>query len=208
MSSTWPGLTSHRHSELIGSDSEYFRICFSAVHYLIKSEQRWFSSEQRWKRKISERRISAETVLIFPEWQFLVNFSIFEIFRSTTNLKNIIQIFSPICDKKWTKNFSCSIFWRAKGITNLEKLGFLLLLSSKTDVVQFFKIFFPSTGMKFQNYFKKLELLLSLFRNLGRFTIFETKKAILVTTLTSIFTTSDFVIIISVIPVWGKYWVI
>ena len=58
-----PGLTSQRRSVLISSDSEYFQVCFSAVHYLKISEQRWFSSEQRWKRKFSELKISAETAL-------------------------------------------------------------------------------------------------------------------------------------------------
>ena len=68
MCKAWfPGLTSQRHSALISSDSEYFQVCFSAVHYLKISEQRWFSSEQRWKWKISELKISAETVLIFSE---------------------------------------------------------------------------------------------------------------------------------------------
>ena len=62
-----PGLTSQRHSALISSDSEYFQVCFSAVHYLKISEQRWFSSEQRWKRKFSELKISADTAL-FQRW--------------------------------------------------------------------------------------------------------------------------------------------
>ena len=51
---------SQRHSALISSDSEYFQVCFSAVHYLK-------ISEQRWKRKFSELKISAETALIFSE---------------------------------------------------------------------------------------------------------------------------------------------
>ena len=66
-----PGLTSQRHSPLISSDSEYFQVCFSAVHYLKISEQRWFSSEQRWKRKFSEQKnqrwIRAVSALIFSE---------------------------------------------------------------------------------------------------------------------------------------------
>ena len=66
-----PGLTSQRHSALISSDSEYFQVCFSAVHYLQISEQRWFSSEQRWKRKFSELKISAETELI-QSWTALI----------------------------------------------------------------------------------------------------------------------------------------
>ena len=67
-SAVWhPGLTSQRHSALISSDSEYFQVCFSAVHYLKISEQRWFSSEQLWKRKFSELKISAVTAL-FQRW--------------------------------------------------------------------------------------------------------------------------------------------
>ena len=66
-----PGLTSQRHSALTSSDSEYFQVCFSAVHYLKISKQRWFSSEQRWKRKFSEQKnqrwIRAVSALIFSE---------------------------------------------------------------------------------------------------------------------------------------------
>ena len=47
------GLTSQRHSALVSSDSEYFQVCFSAVHYLK-------ISEQRWKRKFSELKISGD----------------------------------------------------------------------------------------------------------------------------------------------------
>ena len=66
-----PGLTSQRHSALISSDSEYFQVCFSAVHYLKISEQRWFSSEQRWKRKFSELKISTETALFSSETELI-----------------------------------------------------------------------------------------------------------------------------------------
>ena len=62
-----PGLMSQRYSALISSDSEYFQVCFSAVHYLKLSEQPWFRSEQRWKRKFSELKISAESEL-FQRW--------------------------------------------------------------------------------------------------------------------------------------------
>ena len=36
------GLTFQRHSALINSDSEELQVCFSAVHHLNFSEQRWF----------------------------------------------------------------------------------------------------------------------------------------------------------------------
>ena len=70
-----PGLTSQRHSALISSDSEYFQVCFSAVHYLKISEQRWFSSEQLWNWKFSEQKnqrwIRAVSALIFSETELI-----------------------------------------------------------------------------------------------------------------------------------------
>ena len=47
-----PGLTSQRHSALISSDSEYFQVCFSAVHYLKISEQQKFTSPFSYRAKI------------------------------------------------------------------------------------------------------------------------------------------------------------
>ena len=85
-----PGLTSQRHSALISSDSEYFQVCFSALHYLKISEQPWFSSEQRWKRKFSELKISAETALIFSETEL----------NSADLLKQLWNC------KRWTWNLS------------------------------------------------------------------------------------------------------
>ena len=38
-----------RDLALISSESEEIQDYFSAIHYLKISEQRWFSSEQRWK---------------------------------------------------------------------------------------------------------------------------------------------------------------
>ena len=84
-----------------------FQFWFNAVHHLELSEQRWFSSEQRWKQKISELKISAEqrfSALIFvcniaeqlwffkdSQREFAVNFKFFENFRSTSILKRIIE---------------------------------------------------------------------------------------------------------------------
>ena len=95
-----PGLTSQRHSALISSNSEYFQVCFSAVHYLKISEQRWFSSEQRWKRKFSELKISAETALIFSETELIQSWT--ALIFSETALK--LGIFRA---KKWALNQSC-----------------------------------------------------------------------------------------------------
>ena len=93
-------LTSQRHSALISSDSEYFQVCFSAVHHLKISEQRWFSSEQRWKRKFSELKISAETALFSSETELIQSWT--ELIFSETALKH--QIFRA---KKSALNQSC-----------------------------------------------------------------------------------------------------
>ena len=95
-----PGLTSQRHSALISSDSEYFQVCFSAVHYLKISEQRWFSSEQRWKRKFSELKISAETALFSSETELIQSWT--ALIFSETALK--LEIFRA---KKSALNQSC-----------------------------------------------------------------------------------------------------
>ena len=96
----YPGLTSQRHSALISSDSEYFQVCFSAVHYLKISEQRWFSSEQRWKRKFSELKISAETALFSSETEPIQSWT--ALIFSETALK--LEIFRA---KKSALNQSC-----------------------------------------------------------------------------------------------------
>ena len=95
-----PGLTSQRHSALISSDSEYFQVCFNAVHYLKISEQRWFSSEQRWKRKFSELKISAETALFSSETELIQSWT--ALIFSETALK--LEIFRA---KKSALNQSC-----------------------------------------------------------------------------------------------------
>ena len=97
-----PGLTSQRHSALISSDSEYFQVCFSAVHYLKISEQRWFSSEQRWKRKFSELKISAESEL-FQRW-FSLKQSWFSL-KQRWNTK-----FSEQKNQRWIRAVSALIF--------------------------------------------------------------------------------------------------
>ena len=119
-----PELTSQRHSALISSDSEYFQICFSAVHYLKISEQRWFSSEQRWKRKFSELKIIAETALHSADFWIIENdkywliFTFFKIFRSTSISRHVILNFKSVYVKKWATNIYFSIFVHAKDITN------------------------------------------------------------------------------------------
>ena len=91
---------SQRHSALISSDSEYFQVCFSAVHYLKISEQRWFSSEQRWKRKFSELKISAETALFSSETELIQSWTAL-IFSETALKLEILRA------KKSALNQSC-----------------------------------------------------------------------------------------------------
>ena len=94
------GLTSQRHSPLISSDSEMFQFCFSAVHYLKISEQRWFNFEQRWKRKFSELKISAETALFSSETELIQSWTAL-IFSETALALEIFRA------KKSALNQSC-----------------------------------------------------------------------------------------------------
>ena len=100
-------MTSQRHSALISSDSEYFQVCFSAVHYLKISEQRWFSSEQRWKRKFSELKISAETALIFSETELIQSWT--ALIFSETALK--LKIFRAKKSALNQRCFSADFLW-------------------------------------------------------------------------------------------------
>ena len=116
-----PGLTSQRHSALISSDSEYFQVCFSAVHYLK-------ISEQRWKRKFSELKISAETALIFSEteliqsWTALI-FSETELIFSEKALKH--QIFRAK-NQRWIRAVSALFFL---------KQSWTALIFSETELI-------------------------------------------------------------------------
>ena len=122
---TSPGLTSQRHSALISSDSEYFQVCFSAVHYLKISEQRWFTSEQRWKRKFSELKISAETALIFSETELIQSWT--ALIFSETALK--LEFFRA---KKSALNQSCfsAVFFE----TELNSADFLWNSAEKPKI--------------------------------------------------------------------------
>ena len=127
-----PGLTSQRNSALISSDSEYFQVCFSAVHYLKISEQRWFSSEQSWKRKFSQLKISAETALFSSEteliqsWTALI-FSETELIFSETALKH--QIFRAK-KQRWIRAVSALIFSE----TELNSADFLWHSAEKPKI--------------------------------------------------------------------------
>ena len=187
-----PGLTSQRHSALISSDSEYFQVCFSAVHYLK-------ISEQRWKRKFSELKISAETALI-QSWTALI-FSETALIQSWTALIFsetalnsadfwIIQIAKYLLILLFFQNFSKYLNFEAhnsgfqpslrKEVSNKNLLlhfrtgqSYNTYLnfwvncycsSNKTDMVQLFRNIFAFIGVKIQDYSKKFESLLSICR--------------------------------------------
>ena len=111
-------------------------ITFSAVHYLKVSEQRWFSSEQRWKRKFSELKLSAETALFHlwfslkhpsPEWKFLANFSLFfKIFLSTSISRHIILVSTPFYENNRATKIYFSNCVQANNIKHTWIFGFTL----------------------------------------------------------------------------------
>ena len=180
-----PGLTSQRHSALISSDSEYFQVCFSAVHYLKISEQRWFSSEQRWKRKFSELKISAETALI-QSWTALITSEtalnssdfwiiqndkfwlillFFQNFSKYLNFEAHNSGFQPSLRKEVSnKNLLLHFPTRQRYNTYLNFWVDCYCSSNKTDMVQLFRKIFAFIGLKIQDYSKKIESLLSICR--------------------------------------------
>ena len=168
-----PGLTSQRHSALISSDSEYFQVCFSAVHYLKISAQRWFSSEQRWKRKFSELKISAETALIFSEtadselnspdflWivqndDFWLLFDFFQNFSKYLILEAHNFAFPPSLrnDVRYQNLLLhfCTGQWCS---TSLHFWVYCYCSSNKTDMVQLFKNIFSFYRGEISRWFQK-----------------------------------------------------
>ena len=124
-----PGLTSQRHSALISSDLEYFQVCFSAVHYLKISEQRWFSLKQRWFR--AEQRWfplkQRWTALFFEYFRMTIVglfYTLFKISLSTSISRHINLVFSPVYEKKWATKINFFIFVQGKDMTNTRIFGF------------------------------------------------------------------------------------
>ena len=158
-----PGLTSQRHSALISSDSEYFQVCFSAVHYLKISEQRLFSSEQRWKQKFSELKISAVSALIFYEtalnsadFRIIQNDKYWLLFHFVQNFSKYLNFeahnscFQPSLRKKVSNK--CLLLHFRTGLRYNKYLNFWVCCycsSNKTDMVQLFKNIFAFIGVKF-----------------------------------------------------------
>ena len=164
-------------SETFSADQLWFRrisVCFSAVHYLKNFKHGWFSSEQRWKRKFSELRISTEHCYFNAD--FLWNsaeqrsFSwiqedifqchyqfFFEIRRSTSISRYRIVIFSPYCWEEVNRKKSiCSAFLRANDRTQTHFFD-ATHSNDKTDMVQVYKNISLLSGMKFRHRCKKFE---------------------------------------------------
>ena len=90
---------------------KYFQVCFSAVHYLK-------ISKQRWKRKFSELKISAETALFqrwfslkqrwflnYSERHLFVNFSLFSKFSKYINFGAHNSGFQPSLWKELSSKY-------------------------------------------------------------------------------------------------------
>ena len=92
-------------------------------------------------------------------------FTFFKIFLSTSISRHITPVFSPVYEKIIATKIYFSIFVQAKYITNNWIFGFTVTAQvTKTDMVQLFKTFFAFIGVKFQDYSKKFDSLLSICR--------------------------------------------
>ena len=82
---------------------------------------------------------------------------------------------------------------RQRYYKNCKVWVFCFCSSNKTDLVCFFKSIFPFCWLIFQNYFKTIQFLLSIYRILGNFTFFEYEEWFLMIN-SFVFITSDYVI--------------
>ena len=109
----------------------FFPVCLLKLFKFLKaSEQHWFSSQQRWKRKFSELKISAEQrwfsverrwFLTDSELQFLVTFSSFLNFFIYLNFKAHNCHFKPNLRKEIVnKNLDVQFFYRLKLLQQLK----------------------------------------------------------------------------------------
>ena len=131
-----PGLTSQRHSALISSDPEYFQVCFSAVHYLKISEQRWFSSETEL--------IQSWTALIFSETALKL-----EIFRAKKSALNQ-SCFSA--DFLWNR---ADLLWNSAETPNFQRKK----ISTESELFQrWFSLKQSWTALIFSETALKLEI--------------------------------------------------
>ena len=165
-----PGLTSQRHSALISSDSEYFQVCFSAVHYLKISETALIQS---WTALISSETalISSETALNSADFWIIQNANCWFIFHYVQNFSKYLNFeahnsgFQP-CLRKEVSNKNLLLHFRTGQRCNkyFNFWVYCYCSSNKTDMVQLFKNIFAFIGVKFQDYSKKFESLLSICR--------------------------------------------
>ena len=161
----WPGLTSQRHSALISSDSEYFQVCFSAVHYLKISEQRWFSSEQRWNWKFSELKISADLWIIQNDNYWLI-LQFFKKISKYLNFEAHNSGFSPSLRKEVINKYFLLNFRTGQRYNKYFNFWVYCYCSNNTtDMIQLFKNIFAFIGVKFLDYSKKFESFLSICRS-------------------------------------------
>ena len=199
-------------SKKFSADQLWFRIISGLFERSLLPENLWTAPiqlRQRWKRKFSELRISAdfhwnsadsklnsvdflwnsadsELSSVDFLWNsanselssvdFLWNSadfwriqkdnsSFFRTFRITSNLRHIIEIFSPIGERNLTLKLSLfNLLTGRRFYKKLKVWAFCYWSGNKTDMVEFFKNIFPFSGMNFHESFKKFEFLLSFYR--------------------------------------------
>ena len=139
-----------------------FQFWFNAAHYLKISEQRWFSSHQRWKIDFPEQQNQPWTAL-FQRWFSLKHLSTTSIFRGlrmtfvNSNFNffrgTVFSFSAQIANNKELFRFltgqRCS--------TNSIFLAFLCYSSEKTHTVQAFESIFGFSGMNFRDSSRKFE---------------------------------------------------
>ena len=104
---TWKSLNSADSvlSSAVGGNFQSKKSQLNSADFL------WNSAEQPWFLNISE-------------WQFLVNFTLFQNFSKYLNFEADILVFNPIYEKKWATKIYFSIFVQARDITHIWIFGF------------------------------------------------------------------------------------
>ena len=139
--------------------------CFRPVSVLFTTwkslKQRWFRAGQRsFPLKLAEQRWFLTDIFVF--------FSSFSRHSEVTPVRGADFTFSAqFAARSEQKKFTC-LFSSGPMIQQRLKLrGFCYCSSSRTYIIQILKNFFPFSGMKFQNYFRKFDFCCHLAANWG-----------------------------------------
>ena len=142
---------------------------FRAEQRWFRAEQRWFRAEQRWFR--AEQRWFPQTALMGADFPIIQNenywslFYVFQNFAKYLNFEAHNSGFLPSLRKE-VRNKNLRLYFRTGQRYNkyLNFWVYFYCSSIKTDMVQLFKTIFAFIGVKFQDYSKKFESLLSICR--------------------------------------------